>query len=161
MPWSLGICSTRNSKWECIASQSETLICTRRTKTHQFIWRQPQTCCALGRSPMEFRVVGQLYKLCTFTPDIGTHHFGITLLWTAWVVLNRLRNGVGRFRSCLHKWRNSYSAACECGVQEQTAEHVVLQLSNLFYHLNNSSMPHSGNAYKLSCTAVATEGVLL
>ena len=29
--------------------------------------------------------------------------------------LNRLLTGVGRFRSCVHKW---YSAACECGVEE-------------------------------------------
>ena len=41
--------------------------------------------------------------------------------------LNRLRTGVGRFRSCLYKWGMASSAACECGAEEQTAGHVVLQ----------------------------------
>ena len=39
---------------------------------------------------------------------------------------NLLRIGVGLFRCCLHKWRMSSSAACECGAEEQTVEHVVL-----------------------------------
>ena len=41
-------------------------------------------------------------SLRTFTPD--THPPGITLPRRAWVRLNRLRTGVGRFRSCLYKW---------------------------------------------------------
>jgi len=40
--------------------------------------------------------------------------------------LNRLRTGVGRFRSCLHKWGIASSAVCEFGA-EQTVDHVVLQ----------------------------------
>jgi len=39
-----------------------------------------------------------------FIPGIGTHPPGMTLPRTAWVRLNRLRTGIGRFRSCLHKW---------------------------------------------------------
>jgi len=39
---------------------------------------------------------------------------------------NRLRNGVGRFRSCLYKWGMVSSAACECGAEEQTVDHAVL-----------------------------------
>ena len=31
----------------------------------------------------------------------------------AWVRLNRLRSGVGRFRSCLYKWDMASSAACD------------------------------------------------
>ena len=46
---------------------------------------------------------------------------------TAWVRLNRLRTGVGRFRSCLHIWVGAPSAACECGAEEHTADHVVFQ----------------------------------
>ena len=38
---------------------------------------------------------------------------------------NRLRTGVGRFRSCLYKWGMASFAACECGA-EQTVDHVVL-----------------------------------
>ena len=40
---------------------------------------------------------------------------------------NHFRTGVGRFRSCLYKWGMAFSAACECGAEEQTADHVVLQ----------------------------------
>ena len=43
------------------------------------------------------------------------------------VRFNRLRTGVGRFRSCLYKWVMASSAACECGAEEQTVDHVVLQ----------------------------------
>ena len=67
-------------------------------------------------------------RLRTFIPDTGTHPFpGMTLPRKAWVRLNRLRTGVGRFRSCLYKWGMAPSAACECGAEEQTAGRVVLQ----------------------------------
>jgi len=51
---------------------------------------------------------------------------GMTIPRRACVRLNRLRTGVGRFRSCLYKWGMASSAACECGA-EQTVDHVVLQ----------------------------------
>jgi len=43
------------------------------------------------------------------------------------VRLNRLCSGVGRFRSCFYIWGMTSSAACECGAEEQTVDHVVLQ----------------------------------
>jgi len=49
---------------------------------------------------------------------------------TAWVRLNRLRTGDGRFRSCLYKWAMASSAACEFGAEERTFDHVVLQCPN-------------------------------
>jgi len=49
----------------------------------------------------------------------------MTLPRRAWVRLNRLRTGVGRFRSCLYN-RGVASAACECGAEEQAVDHVVL-----------------------------------
>ena len=52
---------------------------------------------------------------------------GMTLPKRAWVRMNRLRTGVGRFRSCLYKWGMASSEACECGAKEQTVYHVVLQ----------------------------------
>jgi len=52
---------------------------------------------------------------------------GMTLPSRAWVWLNRLRTGVGRFRSCLYKWDMASSVACECGAEEQIVDHVVLQ----------------------------------
>ena len=33
----------------------------------------------------------------------------------------------GRFRSCLYMWGMASSAACECGAEKQTVDHVVLQ----------------------------------
>jgi len=67
-------------------------------------------------------------RLRTFIPDTGTHPPGMALPRTAWVHrLNRLRTGVGTFPSCLHKWGIAPSAACECGAEEQTFDHVVLE----------------------------------
>ena len=63
----------------------------------------------------------------TFIPDIGTHPPGMALPRTAWVRLNRLRTGVGRFGSCLYNWAMASSAACEFGAEERTIDHVVLQ----------------------------------
>jgi len=65
-------------------------------------------------------------RLCSFIPDVGTHPPWTALPRIAWDRLNRLRTGVERFRSCLHKWGMSPSAACECGTDVQTVEHVVI-----------------------------------
>jgi len=75
---------------------------------------------------MECGVGEQPYKTPHFHRRQRTHP-GMTLPRTAWVRLNRLRTSVGRFRSCLYKWSMSSSAACECGAEEQTVDHVVLQ----------------------------------
>jgi len=63
-------------------------------------------------------------RLRTLIPDTGTPP-RMTLPRRAWVQLNRLHTGVGRFRSCLYKWGMASSAACKCGT-EQTVGHVVL-----------------------------------
>jgi len=76
---------------------------------------------------MERGVVGQPHKTPDFIPDTGTHTPGMTLPRRAWVRFNRLRTSVGPFRSCLYKWGMASSAACECGEEEQTVDHIVLQ----------------------------------
>jgi len=65
-------------------------------------------------------------RLLIFIPDTGTH-LRNDLPRRAWVRLNRPRTGVRRFHSCLYKWGMASSAACECGAEEQTVDHVVLQ----------------------------------
>ena len=64
-------------------------------------------------------------RLRTLIADTATHTPGMTPPRRAWVRLNRLRTGVGRFRSCLYKWGMASSAACDCGAK-QTVDHVVL-----------------------------------
>jgi len=66
-------------------------------------------------------------RLRIFIPDTGTHPPRMVFARRAWVRLNRLRTGVGRFRSCLYKWGMASAAACECDAEEQTVDHVVLQ----------------------------------
>ena len=50
----------------------------------------------------------------------------MSLLRTAWVKLNRLQTGVGRFHSYMLKWSLSPSPKYECGAVEQTADHVLI-----------------------------------
>ena len=51
----------------------------------------------------------------------------MTLSRKAWVWFNCLHTRVGHVRSCLYKWGVVSSAACECGTEEQTVDHVVFQ----------------------------------
>jgi len=56
-------------------------------------------------------------------------HPGVTLPRRALVRLNLLPTGLGRFRSCLYELGMTSSATYECGAEEQTIVHVVLQCS--------------------------------
>ena len=42
-----------------------------------------------------------------------------------WIMLNRLRTGVGRFSATMRDWGLKDSAVCECGHPEQTVTHVI------------------------------------
>ena len=55
-----------------------------------------------------------------FVPGTGARPVGMGLPVAAWVKLNRLRTGVRRFHSSMHKWGLAPSPNCECGASEQT-----------------------------------------
>ena len=59
-------------------------------------------------------------RLRAFVPRTGARPVGMGLPRVAWVKLNRLRTGVGRFHSSMHKWGLAPSPNCECGASEQT-----------------------------------------
>ena len=64
-------------------------------------------------------------RLRAFLPRTGARPVEMGLPRAAWVKLNRLRTGVGRFHSSMHKWDLAPSTNCECGAFEQTADHVL------------------------------------
>ena len=110
----------------CTAPHIETPICNGCTATHQLLWQQDM-CGAVGRSSMERGVGRQPYKTPHFNSRHRYTHTQNNLPRRAWVRLNRLHTGVRHFHSCLYKWGMASSAACECGTEEQTVDHVVLQ----------------------------------
>ena len=64
--------------------------------------------------------------LGVYIPRVITRPIEMSLTRTAWVKLNRLRTGVGRFGSSMHKWGLAPWAKCECGASEQTVDHIIL-----------------------------------
>ena len=65
-------------------------------------------------------------RLRAFMPETGARPVGMGLPRAAWVKLNRLRTGVGRFHSSMHKWGLALSLNSECGASKQTADHVLI-----------------------------------
>ena len=64
-------------------------------------------------------------RMRAFVPRTGARPVGMGLPRAAWVKLNRLRTGVGRFHLSMHKWGLAPSPNCECGTPEQTADYVL------------------------------------
>jgi len=90
------------------------------TVFHHFVaaqWADHQWNAEWADNPTRLRI---------FIPETGTTP-EMTFPRRAWIRLNSLRTGVGRFRYCLYKWGMASSAPCECGAEEQTVGHVVLQ----------------------------------
>ena len=65
------------------------------------------------------------FRLRAFVPGTGARPVGMGLPRAAWVKLNRLRTGVGRFHSSMYKWGLAPSPNCECGASKQTADPVL------------------------------------
>lgn len=68
------------------------------------------------------------------TGHTGAHQFildpardveGEHLSRRQWTLLNRLRTGVGCFKTFKKKWGLTDNATCECGEPEQTADHII------------------------------------
>ena len=57
-------------------------------------------------------------RLRAFVPETGARPVGMGLPRAAWVKLDRLRTGVGRFHSSMHKWGLAPSPNCECDASE-------------------------------------------
>ena len=64
--------------------------------------------------------------LGVYIPSVSIRSNRMSLTRTAWVKLNRLRTGVRRFDSSMHKRGHASIAKCECGANEQTTDHVIL-----------------------------------
>ena len=64
-------------------------------------------------------------RLHRYIQDPGGGVEGEHLPRRHWTLLNRLRTGVGRFKSSMKEWGLADSAACECGEPEQTADHII------------------------------------
>ena len=64
--------------------------------------------------------------LCVYIPKVSTRPIGMSLTKIFGVKLNRVRIGVGRFSSSMHKWSLASSARCEGGASEQTTIHIIL-----------------------------------
>ena len=64
-------------------------------------------------------------RLHHFICNIDTPPPGIHLPRRTWLRLNHLRTGVGRFSSSLFNLGKVPPAACDCGAEDQTAEHIL------------------------------------
>ena len=68
-------------------------------------------------------------RLRAFVPGTGARPVGMGLPPENWVKLNRLRTGIGRLHSSMHKWGLAPSPNCKCGASEQTTDHVLIVCS--------------------------------
>ena len=66
-------------------------------------------------------------ELCLFVPRPSARPLRMGLPRPAWVRLNRLRTGVGRFQLSMLKWRLAPTLISKYGALNQTAPHMILE----------------------------------
>ena len=66
-------------------------------------------------------------RLHSFVTNVGPLPSGHELSRLACVRLNRLRTGIGRFGSLMHRWGLTPTAVRDCGAERQTPEHLLYQ----------------------------------
>ena len=73
------------------------------------------------------RIILGVQNGATVSPECAP--LSLMLDFTHWNWLNYLRTGVGRVRSSIsmHNCRMAPPAICECGVEDQTADHIIPQ----------------------------------
>ena len=76
-------------------------------------------------------------RLHEYIPNTSPNPPGMFLPRPSWVKLNRLRTGVGLFRSTMHKWGMTAKATCECGAEEQTPDHIITSCP-IYHHPNGA-----------------------
>jgi len=76
--------------------------------------------------------------LHTFIPSPGPSPPEMTLPRPSWERLNRLRTGIGQFRSTMYKWGLVSSTNCICGAEEQTADQILASCP--LYHPPNGTL---------------------
>ena len=64
-------------------------------------------------------------KLCVFVPRSSTKPLDMGLPRPAWVRLNYLCTGVGRFQSSIYKLGLAPTSICKCATLDLTAAHVI------------------------------------
>ena len=77
----------------------------------------------------------------TMPPDgapLSLMPLGLAQPRPAWMRLNHLETSVGCFHLSMHKWAMAPSAICECGMEDQTADHIIQRCQ--YSPLNGSSM---------------------
>ena len=108
----------RLKSWRPFATSGKDLLSTilpNETKAHWIAriwlaeWQQPTS------RPREYIVSPS--KFCP----------GSDLPQQGWVKLNRLRTRVGHFNDGMWRWGLSKSPACNCGADQQTANHIITE----------------------------------
>ena len=79
----------------------------------------------MGEPQVEHGMAGGHFSPTFIFDDVDTLSPEMGLSRPAWVRLSRLRTEVGLFRSLMHKWGMDSTASCECGAEEQTADHIT------------------------------------